>query len=295
MFNKNVFRKKVDIGMNNDLGKNKSLKKNFGIEFQYKPIQVKNLMMKKQNLNPNNTGKEKDFHITRADQYKAIIQIGNSEKEKVRQPQNKASSSQKFKYNQSYPMKSIDINNKVIIASKDKEPEDGNKNDILLSKKIKRNEGNENLKANQAKKLVGDVKEKALLYKQRPQSNTKIGNRPIIIDAKKEIIDVKKEIDKKEQLIYQNLNEQTPNKFKPLKKSIENGSSSKKANTNKDFHKYINPTNFNKKNEYNNIINVPKQNKKIYSSAINNEKVVGSSINNILKKTNDSHINHQRL
>ena len=292
MFNKNVFRKKVDIGMNNDLGKNKSLKKNFGIEFQYKPIPVKNLMMKKQNLNPNNTGKEKDFHITRTDQYKAIIQIGNSEKEKVRQPQNKASSSQKFKYNQSYPMKSIDINNKVIIASKDKEPEDGNKNDILLSKKIKRNEGNENLKANQAKKLVGGVKEKALLYKQRPQSNTKIAKRPIIIDAKKEIIDVKKEIDKKEQLIYQNLNEQTPNKSKPLNKSIENGSSSKKANTNMDFHKSINPNNFNKKNEYNNIINVPKQNKKIYSLAINNEKVVGSSINNILKKTNDSHINH---
>ena len=128
----------------------------------------------------------------------------NSGKVKVRQPQNKASSSQKFKYNQSYPMKSIDINNKVIIASKDKEPEDGNKNDILLSKRIKGNEGNENLKANQAKKLVGGMKENVLLYKQRPQSNTKIAKRPIIIDAKKEIIDVKKEIDKKEQLIYQN-------------------------------------------------------------------------------------------
>ena len=62
-----------------------------------------------------------------------------------------------------------------------------------------------------------------------------------IIDAKKEIIDAKKEIDKKEQLIHQNLNEQTPNKSKPLNKSIENGSSSKKANTNMDFYKSINP------------------------------------------------------
>ena len=133
MFNQNVWRKKIDVGMNNDLGKNKNVKRNFGIEFQSKPIPVKNLMMKQQNLNPNYTGK--DYHITPADQYKAIIQIRNSGKVKVRQPQNKASSSQKFKYNQSYPIKSIDINNKVIIASKDKEPEDGNKMIFYYQKK----------------------------------------------------------------------------------------------------------------------------------------------------------------
>ena len=60
-----------------------------------------------------------------------------------------------------------------------------------------------------------------------------------------------------------------------------------------DFYKSKNPTDYNKKNKYNNIINVPKQ-KKMYFSAIDNEKVVGSSLNNNLKKTNDSHINHQQ-
>ena len=243
--------------------------------------------MNQQNFIPNYTGKEiKDFHNTHVDQNNAQMQNGNSKKLQVRQPQNRASSSQKCNSNQSYQMKSKDINNKVIIESKDKEPEDGNKNYISLSKMTKMNEDNENSKAQQAKKLVGAVKEKTLLYKQRPQSNSKIANRPVIIDAKKEI-------DKKEQLIYQILNEQTPNKSKPLNKSIENGSSSKKTNTNMDFYKSKNPTDYNKKNKYNNIINVPKQ-KKMYFSAIDNEKVVGSSLNNNLKKTNDSHINHQQ-
>ena len=288
MSSQNVFRKNFGVRMNDVFGKNKRVKKSIGIEFQSKKIPVRSYMMNQQNFIPNYTGKEiKDFHNTHVDQNNAQMQIGNSKKLQVRQPQNRASFSQKCNSNQSYQMKSKDINNKVIIESKDKEPEDGNKNYISLSKMTKMNEDNENSKAQQAKKLVGAVKEKTLLYKQRPQSNSKIANRPVIIDAKKEI-------DKKEQLIYQILNEQTPNKSKPPNKSIENGSSSKKANTNKDFHKSINPNNFNKKNEYNNIINVPKQNKKIYSSAINNEKVVGSSINKILKKTNDSHINHQQ-
>ena len=216
MSSKNVFRKNFGVRMNDVFGKNKRVKKSIGIEFQSKKIPVRSYMMNQQNFIPNYTGKEiKDFHNTHVDQNNAQMQIGNSKKLQVRQPQNRASSSQKCNSNQSYQMKSKDINNKVIIESKDKEPEDGNKNYISLSKMTKMNEDNENSKAQQAKKLVGAVKEKTLLYKQRPQSNSKIANRPVIIDAKKEI-------DKKEQLIYQILNEQTPNKSKlALKKQIQ--------------------------------------------------------------------------